>query len=136
MKMHTIRLKPGQDLRASLQTFAKQQNIQAGSILTCVGGLHPATLRLTSTDKAPHYVKTFTDYYEIISLVGTITTDDCHLHIAISNSKGEIVGGHLKDGSLIYVTAEVVIAEDETVTYTRELDSDTGFEELVVRKRQ
>ena len=73
--------------------------------------------------------------FEIVSLVGTIAASDCHLHIAGSNIDGQVIGGHLKDGSMVGVTAEIVIGEDETVTYQRVMDSATGFEELDIQPR-
>lgn len=43
---------------------------------------------------------------------------------------GKSFGGHLKEGTIIHPTAEIVIGEDETAVYTRELDEETGFPEL------
>lgn len=55
-----------------------------------------------------------------------------HLHMSIADKDGKSFGGHLKEGTIVYPTAEIVIGEDETVVYTRELDEETGFSELVV----
>jgi predicted DNA-binding protein with PD1-like motif len=46
MNIFAIRLKPDEDLRQSLINFVQQNNIQAGFILTAVGSLKQATLRL------------------------------------------------------------------------------------------
>ena len=45
------------------------------------------------------------------------------------------VGGHLKEGSIVHPTAEIVIGEDEGVIYARETDAKTGFTELVAKPR-
>ncbi len=37
MKAHVFRLKPGEDLRDSIQNYVQKNNIKAGVILTCVG---------------------------------------------------------------------------------------------------
>ncbi len=135
MKLHSLRLKPGQDLRQELMNFAKQQNIQAGSLVTCVGALKPIVLRMAGAKPNEQDIRTFQDTHEIVSLVGTITGDDCHLHIALSNKNGQVIGGHLKEGSLVDLTAEVVIANDETVTYTRRMDEETKFPELIIKPK-
>lgn len=134
MKLYSLRLKPGQDLRAELISFAKVHNVRAGSIVTCVGALKPFSLRMAAATPDKQDIRTFKDTHEIVSLVGTITGDDCHLHIALSNKEGVVVGGHLKEGSLVDLTAEVVIAEDENTVYARELDKDTGFPELTISR--
>ena len=135
MKLFTLRLKQDQDLRVELLKFAKDNNIKAGSILTCVGALKPFVLRMAGATPDKQDIRTYEDKHEIVSLVGTLTGTDCHLHIALSSKEGQVVGGHLKDGSLVDLTAEVVIAEDDSVTYKREHDKDTGFTELVIQKK-
>lgn len=136
MKLYTLRLKQNQDLRMELLKYAKQNNIKAGSILTCVGALKPFVLRMAGATPDKQDIRAYEDKHEIVSLVGTLTGDDCHLHIALSSKEGVVVGGHLKDGSLVDLTAEIVISEDDTAVYTREPDEVTGFTELVVRERK
>jgi hypothetical protein len=46
VKTYALRLVPGQDLRVELERFAKAKNIQTGFIVTGVGSLRKATLRL------------------------------------------------------------------------------------------
>jgi hypothetical protein len=135
MKLYTVRLNNNQDLRVELLRFAKQNSIQAGSILTCVGALKSFVLRMAGATPDKQDIRTFSGKHEIVSLVGTLSNNDCHLHIALSNKDGQVIGGHLKEGSLVDLTAEIVIAEDDAVIYTRELDNDTGFTELVVKQK-
>ena len=135
MKLFSLRLHPDEDLRSALQKFAAQEQVRAGSILTCVGALKSATLRMAGATPDKQVVNTYHENFEIVSLAGTITADDCHLHIALAKENGEVIGGHLKSGSIVDVTAEVVIAEDENATYSRVMDNETGFEELLVTPR-
>jgi len=135
MKLYTIRLHSGQDLRLELQEFARQNNIQAGFIITCVGALKCMNLRMAGATKENQTFKKFDEDFEIVSLVGTITSDDCHLHISGSNRDGVVIGGHLKTETIIGVTAEIVIGEDDNAVYRRVLDKVTGFEELVVEAK-
>lgn len=131
MKAHTFRLKPAQDLFDSIEEFIQQNNIQAGCVLSSVGSLTHATLRLANRS---HYNE-YEGHFEIVSMTGTVSTHGSHIHVAISDGDGVTIGGHLVSGCKIYTTAEIVIAEFEDVIYKRELlQNDSGYEELVVSK--
>ncbi|MBI2152043.1 DNA-binding protein [Candidatus Woesearchaeota archaeon] len=131
MKVHVLRLHPKQDLKEELVKFTKENNILAGFILTCVGSLMKATLRMADEDET----KNFEENMEIVSLVGTLSQDGVHLHISLSNKEGNTIGGHLKEGCLIYTTAEIVIGELEELIFSREFDKQTWFKELMVSKK-
>jgi predicted DNA-binding protein with PD1-like motif len=132
MKTHTFRLRPGEDLFNSIQKFVDDKNIEAGCVLSCVGSLSHATLRLANRDSFNDY----DDFFEIVSMTGTLAVSGSHLHISISNSDGATIGGHLDSGCRVYTTAEIVIAAFDDVTYSRELwENDSGYEELVVKPR-
>ena len=131
MKTFAFRLLSGQDLKKELTSFTKENNIQAGFILTCVGCLKQATLRLADEN----IVKNFEQKFEIVSLVGTLCQDGVHLHISLSDANGNTVGGHLMVGCLIYTTAEIIVGELEDVVFSRKADSVTGFRELIVEKK-
>jgi predicted DNA-binding protein with PD1-like motif len=132
MKTHTFRLKPRQDLFDSIEAYVKQNNIEAGCVLSSVGSLTHATLRLANRE----YYNEYEGHFEIVSMTGTVSIHGSHLHIAISDGNGATIGGHLVSGCKIYTTAEIVIAEFDDVVYKREfLENDSGYEELVVYKK-
>jgi len=128
MKTRSFRLLPGQDLRKEIDVYVEKHNIKAGVILTCVGNLQKAVLRMANAE----ITKTFHDSYEIVSLVGTVEKGNSHLHIALADMHGNVIGGHLKNGSIVGFTAEVVIGELEDTLFSRKHDAQTGFEELIV----
>ena len=132
MNIYAIRLQPNQDLKVSLEDFARENQIKAGVVLSCVGSLNCATLRMADEN----IIKTFTKKYEIVSLVGTFSADGCHLHISLSDKDGNVIGGHLKEGCTIYTTAEVVIGEIKNLIFSRTMDENTGFKELVVNNNK
>jgi len=128
MQTYTFRLKPHQDLFDSIEEFVRAREIQAGCVLSSVGSLTHATLRLANRS-------TYTEYegpFEIVSLTGTVSVHGSHLHISFSDGDGKTTGGHLVSGCKIYTTAEMVIAVIEDVVYKREFAEDSGYEELVV----
>jgi hypothetical protein len=131
MRVLALRLRPKQDLKLALHAFATQEGLQAGFILSGIGSLYRAAIRLA--DQADPTV--YTGKFEITSLAGTLAVSGTHLHMAIANPKGHTIGGHLAEGCLIYTTAEIVIGEATQLRFGRELDQETGFQELVVQDR-
>lgn len=128
MQNYTFRLGSGQDLFDSIQAFAMEQHVEAGCILSGVGSLRHATLRLADREYNSEYPGPF----EIVSITGTISIHGSHLHISISDGDGKTIGGHFESGCKIYTTAEIVIAVFRDLIYKRELAADSGYEELTV----
>jgi hypothetical protein len=128
MQNYTFRLKPGQDLFDSIEAFVKQRQMEAGCVLSGVGSLTHASLRLANRDFHSEY----DGHFEIVSITGTVSIYGSHLHVSISDGDGKTVGGHLVSGCKVYTTAEIVIAAFEDVIYKREFAEDSGYEELVV----
>jgi len=132
MKTYTFRLKPNQDLFDSIETFAADKKIEAGCLLSAVGSLTHATLRLANRETYNEYE----GHYEIVSITGMVAVSGSHIHVSISDENGVTIGGHLVLGCKIYTTAEIVLAVFDDVVYARELlENDSGYEELVVRDR-
>ncbi len=132
MKTHTFRLKPQQDLFDSIEDFVKQNNIEAGCVLSSVGSLTHATLRLANRN----YYNEYEGHFEIVSMTGTVSIHGSHIHVAIADGDGATIGGHLVSGCKIYTTAEIILLELEDVVYKRELfENDSGYEELKVQPK-
>lgn len=132
MNILAIRLEPNRDLKQSLSNFVEQNNIQAGFILTTVGSLKKATFRFANQDKS----EVFDEKFEIVSLVGTLSTHGTHLHISLSDRNGKTIGGHLLDGCIIYTTAEIVIGTSDDFIFLRTVDEKTGYKELEIQYKQ
>jgi len=128
MQNYTFRLRPGQDLLDSIQAFVMEKRIPAGCVLSGVGSLVHAALRLANREQASEYH----GFFEIVSMTGTVSLHGSHLHIAISDGDGRTIGGHLEPGCRIYTTAEIVLAVFEDLVYRREPAADSGYEELTV----
>ncbi|MDB9527007.1 DNA-binding protein [Oscillatoria sp. CS-180] len=128
LRPFVLRLSPGDDLKESLQQLVQQHRIAAGCILTTVGSLQQASLRFAGQDTAT----LFHDRFEIVSLVGTLSLEGLHLHMAIANAQGQTCGGHIMPGCLVYTTAEIVIGVLAGVEFQRRLDEATGYRELKI----
>ena len=67
-------------------------------------------LRLQPGDDLRQALEAWMGEQEILSLSGTLSPDGAHLHIALVDSRGAVIGGHLCVGSLVRTTAELRIS--------------------------
>lgn len=132
LQVRVFRLKPHEDLKMAIVEYAKAHSISAGIILTCVGSLEEFNIRFANEKVG----KKQWGYFEIVSLTGTFSATSSHLHISISDSTGNTIGGHLLDGNHVYTTAEVAIGVLPHLTFEREIDPTYGFSELVVKPKK
>lgn len=130
MNLHALRLRPDTDLRSGLDDFLEAKQIQAAALLSCVGSLRSVSLRLAGAVREQQFAGSF----EIVSAEGTLSTNGCHIHIAIADQEGKVTGGHLCYDSLVLTTAEVVLVELQDHAFSRQFDSDTGYKELLITK--
>ena len=128
MDVIAIRLKPGEDLKQSLLRYCIDQEIDAACMLSCVGSLRQAAIRFANQPEGIGFEQPL----EIVSLEGTLSQYGIHLHIVVSDSEGQVIGGHLMDGSTIYTTAEIVLGIVLNTIFKREIDPLTGYRELTI----
>jgi len=89
-----------------------------------------------SKSSTSNEIRRWQERFEIVSLVGTFSRDgSCHLHLSISDQKGNTFGGHLIAG-VVFTTVEVVVGSIDGVTFDRELDDETGYGELAPKQRK
>jgi predicted DNA-binding protein with PD1-like motif len=129
MKVMPLRLPPGADLRRALEAWMGEQQEQAGCLISAVGSLSLAQLRLAGATQAT----AIHGELEILSLSGTLSPDGAHLHLAVADSSGAVIGGHLCAGSLVRTTAELVIGLLPEWQFSRKLDLATGYAELQIK---
>ena len=130
MNIYALRLSPNQDLRKELESICLAENWSSAWIVTCVGSLTQAHLRMAGAIERTLLKGPF----EITSLVGTLSQDGVHLHITLADDTGQTIGGHLCKESKIFTTAEIVIGYDAHITFERKLDPNTGYDELHVQR--
>lgn len=128
MRVVPLRLRPGDDLRQELEAWMGRQHEQAAWVISGIGSLSVAQLRLAGHPQST----TLGGDLEILSLAGTLSTDGAHLHIAIADNTGAVIGGHLAPGSLVRTTAELLVGLLPQWQFRRELDPATGYAELQI----
>jgi len=130
MEIEVLRLRPGTDLRGSIEEFAAARTLAAGFIVSAVGSLSRASLRYAGKNEAALIVRPL----EIVSLSGTLSPQGCHLHASVSDDAGNVLGGHVLEGCVVRTTAEIVVGIPADLRFSREIDPETGYRELVVQK--
>ena len=127
---HVFRLTKGQDLKKEIVDYVKKNHIEAGIVKCGVGCLYEAKFRLADGESIFHKK----DNYEIVSLMGTVSKNGCHIHISIAGKDGSVIGGHLKEGCHVNTTTEICIEELKEYTFMRVFDENTQYKELVILK--
>ena len=129
MKTHAFRLKRGDDLLLSIRAYAQDHGIRAAALVSGVGCVTHAVIR----DASGVTTHALSGRYEIVSMTGTVSSERTHLHIALAGEDMQVLGGHLCEGTLVNTTCEVVLLELSGITFSKEFDPETGYNELVIR---
>lgn len=133
MQQITKRLRAGDDFKKEIKKLAKREDITAGVVVSLVGGLERARLRMAGATPDSQNIKEWSEPVEIVAGTGTVSKNGCHVHIVVSSQDGVVFGGHLKEGCIVGLTVELVVLVFDDTTYTRQLDEETGFNELVTK---
>lgn len=129
MTAHAFRLRRGDDLLASIRDYAAAHDLHAAAIISGVGCVTRAVLR----DASGVRTHTLCGRYEIVSITGTVSKERTHLHIALAGEDMRVLGGHLCEGTIVNTTCEVVLVSLDGLTFTKEYDPQTGYNELNIR---
>jgi predicted DNA-binding protein with PD1-like motif len=129
------RLNEDEDLLENTNLAANQSNVKTG-MLTLIGTLKHAVVGFYREGK---YETIHIDGpLEIVSCVGNISLKEgkpfAHAHIALSNEKGEVKGGHVMTGCIIGATGELVLIEARDLLVNRKLDEKTKLSLLSMEK--
>lgn len=126
MRFYVRRLSPGMDFRREIDAMILQEEIQSGCLVSAVGSLVATRLRLAGGEELLEVKGPM----EIVSATGTVGMGTMHIHLAVADSTGRTLGGHLVDGCIINTTAEIEIAAVEGWSFPRLVDDATGYPEL------
>lgn len=134
MRMLVARLCEGQDLKKAIEELVRAEKLSSATIISGVGSLSRATIRMPGARPTKQDIRNFDGPFEIVSLMGNLGQHRTHAHIAFSDSSGQVFGGHLKEGSIVHTTVELVLVAEDRLEFSEEVDPDTGFGELKVKK--
>ena len=129
-KSAMTRLAPGTDMLQGLNQAARELGYQAGTVQV-VGAVKNLVVAYFDQDtKAYDAFQRYDEGVEIAGGVGNISLKDgepfVHIHVNGSHRDGRTVGGHLMDGSEVFmIEAYFRVMEGEAPV--RELDEEVGL---------
>ena len=135
MRMTATRLREGQDLKLAIEEFVRSQKLSSATVISAVGSLSHVRMRMAGAQPDKQDIRDYDGAFEVVSLIGNLGRRRTHLHIAVSDPNGKVFGGHLKEGSIVHTTVEVVIATERDLVFSEEIDPATGFGELEVKSK-
>ncbi len=110
---HLLKLDRGEKLLESILAYVEKSGITAGKV-SGIGALSVAKVAFFDPKEKAYHESTFHDV-ELVSCQGNISIKGdtrepvAHLHVGLSDSNGTMYGGHLNKGSIVSVTAEILI---------------------------
>ena len=128
---YLLRLETGEDIPASILSYAKRSGLSAATI-TGLGAVKNPKVGIYNPDSKQYDPQTLDGYFEVLSFTGNLAlVDDApflHAHVAMSDREMKAYGGHFLGGTC-GATFELTV-----VTYAaklrRELDEATGLKLL------
>lgn len=129
LKFISLRLQPSQDLRLALEDYVRVHDLGASFVLSCAGSLSRAAIRYAGQTA----ITMLTSKFEIVSLASSLSSQGAHLHAALADENGVLLGGHVSVGCIVHTTAEILLGVLPDTGFSRELDPHTGCPELVIR---
>lgn len=131
-----IKMLPGESVINCLREFTGREKIQHAVILSAIGSVKNVRLNgimsgtglpITPDRLIRHEIE---GPLELLSMSGNIVpgaafNPDCHLHITVSKSSGEAIGGHLADADA-FASCEIVLTELVVSGIQRQLSKSGG----------
>ncbi len=99
------KLEHGSDLLGALTRICEERNVRLGRV-ELIGAVQKVRLAFYDQKKKVYGYREINEPLEITSLVGNVSLRDgkpmVHAHVNLANEKGEVFGGHLAPGSVVF----------------------------------
>ncbi len=125
---YVVRIDKGEEILEEIKELAEKENIKLAKV-EALGAVNNFTVGVYKVEEKKYYANSFIGNFEIVSLLGTISTMNnnfyAHIHMSAGNDKGEVFGGHLNKAT-VSATCEMVITIING-TVDREFNSEIGL---------
>jgi len=115
------------DLLENIQEYAAKENINCARV-EVIGAVEKAVISYFNQNQRVYEDKELNEHLEIISCLGNLSIRDgksaAHLHITLGDSEGDVKGGHLQKGTVVFA-GEFVIEEIIGPKLVRDYDHET-----------
>ena len=107
-----VRIDSGTDIIDALERVCVEEGVWTAQV-TAIGAISQFTVSLYKTAQKKYVETQYSGNYEIVSLMGNVTTQSgrfyCHLHMSAIGKDGVMVGGHLVNAA-VSSTCEMIIS--------------------------
>ncbi len=125
---YVVRIDKGEEILEEIKELTEKENIKLAKV-EALGAVNNFTVGVYKVEEKKYYANSFIGNFEIVSLLGTISTMNnnfyAHIHMSAGNDKGEVFGGHLNKAT-VSATCEMVITIING-TVDREFNSEIGL---------
>ncbi len=123
-----VRMDRGEEILSGLKEVCLKEKVKLASI-SAIGAVDEFQVGLYDVEKREYESRTYTGPYEILSLLGNVTTKNgeyyAHLHMSCSGEDGKAVGGHLNMARISGTLEMFIHVIDGSVD--RKVDEATGL---------
>ena len=123
-----LRIDKGEEIIQSLRLAAEKEQVRLATV-EALGAVDDFTVGVFDTVEKQYHANHFSGALEIVSLTGTVTTQDgkfyAHLHMSAGDREGKVFGGHLNSATVSATCEMVVRALDGEVE--RQFDEKVGL---------
>ena len=106
-----LRMDKGEEIIQSLRLAAEKEQVRLAAV-EALGAVDDFTVGVFDTVEKQYHANHFSGAFEIVSLTGTVTTQDgkfyAHLHMSAGDREGKVFGGHLNSAT-VSATCEMVV---------------------------
>ncbi len=134
------RVMPGDEVFSRLKEIAVAEGIERAAVLSAIGSFEEVVFRnLQDNISLPIQLEKTTEFslhgpFEVLSLEGNLFPLQgqpfFHLHCLLSDSRGQVTGGHLFSARA-FSTLEILLAELQGSSTVKEKSGLTGLNELL-----
>ena len=101
-----VRRERGSDMLASLNEAAERLGIEAGAV-QAIGAASELVVGFYHQGEKEYRASSFPERFEVAAALGNVSLKDgrpfVHLHVVASAEDGRTVGGHLMEGTKVYL---------------------------------
>ncbi len=123
------KLKYEEDILEGLLRVAKENEIKEGAVFL-IGAVKEAVIGYYNQEEKKYSHINLPYPMEIVSGIGNISLKDgdvfVHIHISLSDDKGDVKGGHLMVGTRVFA-CEYIILPSAGLNLKRAYDNKTGL---------
>lgn len=134
---YVLRVEIGEEIQEALRQFAVETQIK-GAHYQGIGALTRVELAFFCTDQKVYDRKFFDDEYELISLIGNLSSHEGmitpHTHVSLGDKNFQTFSGHLVQG-VVSVTAEIILTT-LNIALTRKEDPILKYKGLISPERK